>query len=306
MRLFRSILVTFFCALGILLVGYLGVIYGGEHILELAEEPEPVTLEGNSSNVFYASLEDDIQLYPWNYYDPEETRGPIPLDGYEPYLENEILYTLIALAADVDVAEVIHWYGQQETTILDNMVQGNDEGYLLNVYFYEDEIRLNGRTYLVRISCGQYGINSFSCNRIREEDARDSVEWKENSERLTSWLEENPVAVDKTYIETMELLYSYYDRWFPENWYRYNEIFYMYQVLFQYAAMDETPRLGVWDYNNNTSYDIEKYPGEVSGIYPIQMVEMKDSLLLLVEADITVGLYYDVLEQRVTGFHFFQ
>lgn len=345
MKMMKSMLVTIFCAAAILGIGYIGIVFLGENILENPAGPEPVTITSNISNLFYSQFEDDIQLYPWNYYPEEvaeESRGiPWFFEGYNPYIENDLFYTMIAVAAQVDACEVSQWYGEQEKTILESMVPGNpnDDQYL-EVYFYDEVIRLNGKDYQVKIACEDYRITSFSCIQCREEGIKESEEWNTNRELLTERMKDSPSVMMELYYVLREIPYSYYGY---ESWYWYVELYagYLMDVggyLGGKAAADggdtaknsqdsavskrlEEQRIGqeaieaamekeraekegsLW---NDEGEDISD--GEVTyaeETIPIQVIELQDSILILMESDATVGLYYDPMEQRIVGFHFF-
>lgn len=176
MKFAKSMAITILCACAILFVGYVGIVFGGESLLRLPEGPQPVAEGENGSMSFYSSLEDDIELYPWNYY-RSRAEGGSSVDGTDFALafktasgldlEKDVFYRLIAIAADVGTEEVSQWYERQQATILGGMTQGQDGDKKLELYFYEDTIQLGNRPYLVRISCGKDEILSFSCSSAR-------------------------------------------------------------------------------------------------------------------------------------------
>lgn len=317
MKLFKSILITFFCAVAVLIIGYAGIVLSGEQILQVPSEPEPVTMEGDISGLFYSKIEDDIQLYPWNYYPgkqdntaaegdspptnvfSEKDTASGPFEEYSLFLENDVFYMLIALAADVDPQEVSQWYGQQGKTIMMNMVQGREENEAVDVFFYDEAIRLNGKEYQVEISCNQWSIISFSCIQQQDENVKKTEKWKEQKEILAKWMEENPGKMELIY-SSMYNMNNYYDR---GEWIDLSRYVELYQ-----KCLDEIHNAVVsggeeWE-KEQTETEIILEMKDNEGLR-VQMIELKDSLLLVTESDITMGIYYDVLKQRVTGFHFF-
>lgn len=341
----KSIFLTLVCAAAILAVGYAGIIFIGEKVLKSPQEPELITMTGNISNLFYSELEDDIQLYPWNYYPQEDTgdgqwddaeagRQEVKQDlelfiDYSPYLENNVFYTLIAVAADVDPQEVSRWYDEQEKTITTSMKRGkNQDGEAVEWYFYEDVIRLNGKEYQVKIACDSWSITSFSCIQCRNEGIKETEAWNENKERFMKWMEENQGSMQDIF---NGIYGTYYSVGEVETWYMYVELYQDYLDQIHYDMLltenfgtdrqeekeeerkkeEEKKTAQVMTDGVVSNSDWEKTPeayGMVNDVVAenaIQMIELKDSFLLVMEGEITVGLYYDVVEQRITGFHFF-
>lgn len=306
MKIVKSILITLLCAVAILTVGYAGIIVSGEQVLKSDTEPELVTMDANISNLFYSRLEDDIQLFPWNYYPEDSDAAAEDVESffmeYSPYVENDIFYTLIALAAGVENQEVSSWYAQQEKTIMTSMKQGvEQDGTTVGLFFYDDVIRLSGKEYRVKIACSMYNIISFSCIPCREEGVKETVEWNKNKEQFMKWTEENEELLLLAWARMCDI---YYNVDGTDIWYEY---IYLYQdyltAVYSVRNLDEIMYTEVDNQMNSSKegfeadYDYDKLP--------IQIIEWKDSLFIMLEGDVTVGLYYDVLKQQVTGFHFF-
>lgn len=306
MKSVKSILITLLCAVAILTVGYAGIIVSGEQVLKSDTEPELVTMDANISNLFYSRLEDDIQLFPWNYYPEDSDAAAEDVESffmeYSPYVENDIFYTLIALAAGVENQEVSSWYAQQEKTIMTSMKQGvEQDGTTVGLFFYDDVIRLSGKEYRVKIACSMYNIISFSCIPCREEGIKETVEWNKNKEQFMKWTGENEELLLLAWARMCDI---YYNVDGTDIWYEY---IYLYQdyltAVYSVRNLDEIMYTEVDNQMNSSKegfeadYDYDKLP--------IQIIEWKDSLFIMLEGDVTVGLYYDVLKQQVTGFHFF-
>lgn len=340
MKTFKSILITILCGAAILLAGYTGIIFGGEWVLTNPAEPELVTMRGNASSLFYSRLEDDIQLYPWNYY-PQNGEGrtltekDMELEGgfflaYDPELEWEVFYVLIAVAADVRYEEVSQWYDQQQKTIFGSIVKGKMEDRELPLYFYSDIITLEGMDYEVRISCTEAQITSFSCIPCRDEGIKETEEWKENQERLTERLEKHSGEVMEIYLAMYDLYYAVDVAW---DYGTYLAIYMDYIRAFgenllmtdQRESEDmngeevEKKKAGEEDEKKKTgeapmaeigvdglekSIVVDASENEERALNSMQVIELQNSILLVLEEDLTVGLYYDVLDQRIVGFHF--
>lgn len=302
MKTVKSLLLTLVCAAVILAVGYGGIIFSGEQVLKSSSEPERIIMTGNLSNLFYSRLEDDIVLYPWNYYTEEESdnvedgwKGYI---SYDPYLENNVLYTLISMVADVDHQVVSRWYDTQNKTILESMRQGiYPDGNPAYFYFYQDRLSLEGQEYEVKLAVNDVNIISFSCILVQEEGIQETEEWAESREKFRVWLEKHPDKVTDLFASVLLIYNSIME---VDGWYMYVELF------GDFFTEDEAVRSLIEIYD--TGWKEELYAiraGYNLDDAPIQMIELKDSILLLMEGDMTVGLYYDVLKQRITGFHLF-
>ncbi len=309
MKNVKAMILTVVCAVAILAVGYGGLLFSGEQVLKSSPEPEPVTMEGNISNLFYSRLEDDIQLYPWNYYPTEENPGTTGsvVEDYVwstdlTYLENEVFYNLIARAANKDYEEVARWYEEQNKSIWDSMKQGVWDDQSVEFFFYDEVIRLGDGEYEVKISCDPMYISSFSCIQVREEGVKDSEEWEENREAFLNRMEKNYDSA----LAIFNAMYSaYWDSIYAEDWGLYVDLFGFCQEVSYGLSMrvrDEYSWQGTQNYSELAdSYGLENVEEDI----PIQMIELQDCLLLMMEQDTTVGLYYDVIEQRVVGFHYF-
>lgn len=87
MRSLKSLLFTLLCTVVILGLGYLGIVERGRQILSSESVPERAEYEDVGSNIFYGKIEDNIEIFPWNYYsETDDTiQGIIPT-----FMEEEI------------------------------------------------------------------------------------------------------------------------------------------------------------------------------------------------------------------------
>lgn len=306
---------TLVCSLIILGLGYAGIALGSDEILKISQEPEQISMSENISNRFYSRIEDDVQLYPWNY-DTEAGGSTEGLPASETLMGiEETLYMLIATAADVEVQEVIRWYGNQEKDILDDVVTRYAETEGRFFYFYNDCIRLNGREYRVKFSADEGYIFSFSCLRTKDERVRDSQQWSENKEQLSEFVGNNERELMVLWNNMEEMRWNIYDIW---EWERYVEMYLMLDNSFR--QLEKGNELDLWEiygYENGTlalkvdadevdAYEegMEAWYKNMSQDFDLQMVELDDCILLM-SGKYQQAVYYDVMEQRVVGFHFF-
>ena len=303
MKNIKSLLVTAVSALLILGVGYAGIIWCGELILKTSQEPVLIGEAGTRVNPFYSRLENDIQLSPWNLYPTvgsatvgDETEKLV----YNPNVEN-IFYGLIAMAANVDNQEVIHWYTEQEKTILGSMIGGELDGEPVAIFFYDEVIRLNGKAYRVKISCSEVRIYSFSCIQSRENDIRETKQWDRNKEKLIKGLKENSILIEMMQSSMQEInsLMSVGVDWeVYVAWYKaYQKYMGDMGSSGETVIVEEEKKSKQW-----TIYGKEDETEQES--MEIRVLELEDSILLMLGADSLVAIYYDVIEQQVAGFHF--
>lgn len=337
MKMFKSLLLTVFFALAILLCGYMGIVHVGEQVLLNSGEPQPVTFSSNISNLFYSQLEDDIQLYPWNYYNKEEQGADRQealsaqfFYSFPGFLEED-LYSMIAAAANVDRDNVVQWYQKQPKTIVESMVQGMDGDKFIQMYFYEDVLTLEDKQYQVRLACGE-NVRSFSCIQCRGDDVKDSEEWEAHKAVLTKGLEQSapilrmmPYYLNERYVWLSSEDWCLYADLFDRYLNGLNQFFTGQQTTWEYEEFmqeeETTVNRGISDagwmieaVNNDQVDDWEEFYqwlaewGGDSDWWEqptVQAIELKDNILLVFESDLTVGLYYDVIDQRIVGFHFF-
>lgn len=332
MKILRSLLLTVFFAFAILLCGYLGIVHVGEQVLLNSGEPQPITFTSNISNLFYSQLEDDIQLYPWNYYNKDEQEAAVAAEffySFPDFLEED-LYSMIAAAAEVERDVVVQWYRNQQKSIVESMVQGKDGDKFIQIYFYEDVLTLEDKQYQVRMACGET-VRSFSCIQCRDDDVKDSEAWEEHKAILTKGLEQSaPVLLMMPYYLGEKYVYA-----LPEEWYLHAELFYNYLQGLNTFLMGKQTEVLHEDFFQENEMGIEQNIAAIEEILEavyrvpvdgwddfifwltrqegtswwdqptVQVIELKDNILLVFESDMTVGLYYDVIDQRIAGFHFF-
>ncbi len=192
----KSMLLTLLCMGVVLCVGYLMIMESGRRVLENGIMLEETDYESTSSNIFYGKIEEDIELFPWNYYPGDDAEvgwsselGTHPLFQFSimasdpdivDVMEEELkslqswyLCRMIAYKADCEAAEVWDIYNRRQHTLMDEirMVESSPIGYL---YFYQDTLNLNGKRYQVRICFTQWNVISFICMEERIGESRES------------------------------------------------------------------------------------------------------------------------------------
>lgn len=370
MRNMKSIVLTLLCAVVILGLGYLGIVERGKQILRSESVPERARYENAGSNIFYGKIEDDIEIFPWNYFpEDREERGEevIPVflaedsfieqyflagayaveagesgawpdldvsvadsaaysaqeDGtpdlqVQSYIATDYYFSeLIACETGVGEEEVFGWFQEKGRHILQNMVM-TDNVSVGTIYFYRGILELRGRKYQVRIACSDWNIINFVCAEYRAGDRREQKGWKEGKQKMVEALEKSEDSFAKYFTYMSQLndmgsptIYLVSDEY--ENAYLYG--FRWLENIMQGEGEDEELAEGIshWEKEWEAIFQPETDAGEgsvrenqeYSVNYSYQVVELKDTILLLVQGDAAMGLYFDPIDQKFCGYNFF-
>ncbi len=194
MRKVKSMSLTILCMAVILGIGYLVIMESGRNILENGIMLEETDYEGASLNIFYGKIEEDIELFPWNYYPGDEAEaGWESADGIHPFfqytvlagngedlveeelksLQSWYLCQMIADQAGSEPSEVWSLFDKRQHTLMDEirMVENSPVG---PIFFYQDTLPIGKKQYQVRIAFTQWNIISFICIEDREAIPSDS------------------------------------------------------------------------------------------------------------------------------------
>lgn len=345
MRRMISMLLTLLCAVIILGAGYFVIVESGKRVLEKEQVLEESNYENTSSNIFYGKIEEDIELFPWNFY-PEDGQAAKPGEfprfwdsvvnegvgeEEEKYAQNWYLQQLIAFRADVDAKEVLEWYDREQKTIMDSLVVTYDSAWG-SLYFYQDTLGLNGKQYQVRIAFSDWDILSFICSEEIGEAKGDKKRWEEGKKKLIDGLENSQKEMSEyvefmTYVRSQGII-SFFD---PENGYTnsYREsLCWLEDIITQKRKMPEETKQLLEEMAKEYGYWNEKYDSSVEAAdetenlkqeivsgkeaavnvepsYSYQIIELKDMILLLMQGDYTLGIYYEPVSQSFCGYNYF-
>ena len=215
MHRIKSMLLTLFSTGIILGAGYLVIVESGRQVLERESTLEETEYESTSSNIFYGKIEEDIELFPWNYYpgdNAEKNPGFYPSfwdEGIDETDETEeernarqnwYISQLIAYECGTDTEDVWNWYEENQKNVAQSLVLA-EESPVGFIYFYQDILELNGKKYQVRFACSEWNILSFVCVECNSENRREKAEWEEGKEKLVAMLERSE--------DQMTTLFSY-------------------------------------------------------------------------------------------------
>lgn len=344
----KSMLLTLLCAMVILGAGYVVIVESGKKVLEKERTLEESEYENTSSNIFYGKIDEDIELFPWNYFPEGERAGglkEIPQflsftmenwDGEEELkrAQDWYLYGLIGWVSGLYEEGIGEWYGRNQKSIMDSMVMVEDSP-VGSLFFYQDSPDFGEKQYQVRVACIYWNIISFICMENREGQERDRKAWEEGKEMLVEALEtsEEELAEYFSYmmcLRNLEVVTIYNEsngefvnayltglRWLEGILQRKSHAFY-------YVPEDDKEAVLRWmdsleeqegasygemgssleDSAEGREYSFGRKEGSQPS-YSYQIVELKDMILLLMQGEQTLGLYYDPIRQKFCGYNFF-
>ena len=342
----KSMLLTLLCAIVILGVGYGVIVESGKKILEKERSLEETVYENTSSNIFYGKIDEDIELFPWNYFPEGQEAGnseEIPrflimmewnwdTDAEMSRAQDQYLYGMIGWQAGVSAEKVAAWYSRNQKNIMGNMVQVENSP-VGSMFFYQDNLRLGKKQYQVRVASGYWNIVSFTCMENREGQERDRKAWEAGKDKLVGMLETSEDRLEE-YFSYMMRLSSYetvilYDQKSGEYISTYltglrwlEGILQKKKHAFYYVPENDKRAVLRWLEvleNEETEYSSQKLAGEGNAAadyilesleqaqpsFSYQIVELKDVILLLMQGEQTLGLYYDPIGQKFCGFNYF-
>lgn len=333
MHRIKSMLLTFFCTGIILGAGYLVIVESGRQVLERENILEEAEYESTSANIFYGKIEENIELFPWNYYPGDDAAKKTDSypgfwdDGTEIDKEeqnarqNWYISQLIAYESGTNAEDVWNWYKKNQKNVADSMVLA-EESPVGFIYFYQDILDLNGKQYQVRLACSYWNILSFSCVEYNQENRREQTEWEEGKEKLVTMLEKSEDQMTEYFSYMTELQdLSITSMYMGGNEYVYaclQGFYWLEDIMAGGTSVSEkTIAEAAVTISDENQYMKDKmgsdlYSGEEnteenedSVSYSYQIVELKDMILLLMQGETTLGLYYDPVEQKFCGYNYF-
>lgn len=336
MHSLKSILLTLLCAVLILCLGYLGIVETGRQILKGESLPEQAEYENVGSNIFYGKIEDDVEIFPWNYYAkagqnlekgiPELLVEGIVIAQYGMVdyatKEDRIVAVdgyfgqLISYQTGADIADVMEWFEENDKHILSNMSVAR-EATTGDIYFYQEILELGGRNYQVQIACGEMTLMSFNCIAYDSTDHREQEAWKIGKEKMISVLEqsERPLIEYFAYMEDLFFVpvstYAIADNTYEVYQNLYIQGFYWLDTMIQQKVEAEELAQSIKEWRMNwaeeTWGDKLSSEGEIEETpsYTYQVVELKDRILLLMQGQNTIGIFYDPIAQKFCGYNYF-
>lgn len=380
MRNKKSIFLTFLFTLIILGAGYLGIVEQGKEILRSESVPERAEYKNAGSNIFYGKIDDDIEIFPWNYYpENDEKEEIIPNfimdDGFVGDLSEHIeeieqiiqetegitdlqagcyiaadayFAEMISFETGVDKEEVLEYFRKPGNHMLQNMVMSSDS-YVGAICFYQEILTLGGRRYQIRIACSDWNVINFVCTEYNTKDKREQAEWKAGKKEMVGLLEQSGDALSRyftymsqlndlgapaiylldeerenAYLVGMQYLKEIMSGMGNKEWTDTEERKYLemkidmvsqeWKAIYQGTADDvylENSDMSVDGKESAQEKGVEPSDAEESGQeveysvnYSYQVVELKDTILLLVQGDVTMGLYFDPINRKFCGYNF--
>ncbi|MCI8483895.1 MAG: hypothetical protein HFH41_06100 [Lachnospiraceae bacterium] len=333
MRRTLSMILTFLCTAIILGAGYFVIVGSGKSVLEKERVLEEASYENTSSNIFYGKIEEDIELFPWNYYPEDgksEIAGTYPRFQYNLFADeigeaelkagqNWYLCQLIAFRIGRPIEEIWEFYEKGQKGIMDRMVMVESSSFG-SLYFYQDILELGGKQYQVRIACGGWNIISFMCAEYSGEKKRDKKRWEEGKEKLVAVLEDSEEDMREyfdymNYLNNFEITTVYSEKKGYLN--MYLQSFYWLENIMDSESLGDSQKIpqeavelfqkwGEGESAETKEINIGgKETEEGVSSYSYQIIELKDMILLLMQGEETLGLYYDPVDQCFCGYNYF-
>lgn len=336
MHSLKSILLTLLCAALILCLGYLGIVETGRQILKGESLPEQAEYKNVGSNIFYGKIEDDVEIFPWNYYakDGKSLEKGVPELWVEEVVSaqygildymteedrvitvDEYFGQLISYETEVDIAEVMEWFEKNDKHIYYNMFVAKEDstGY---IYFYQEILELGGKNYQVQIACSEMKVMSFSCIAYDATDHREQEAWKAGKEKMISVLEqyEQPLAEYFVYMADLfyvpSATYGIADDIYEIYQNLYIQGFYWLDTMIQQRVETEELAENIKEWRMNWEEEtwgdnlISEGEMDETPSYTYQVVELKDRILLLIQGQTTIGIFYDPIAQKFCGYNYF-
>lgn len=302
-----SFSITMFCAVLILGGGYLGIVKSGRLLLNNEEKPEKAEFENTSSKIFYGKIEDDISLFPWNYYGQNEVA--VSMKEFLGTEENTkvlemVLRRMEAYCCKTEAEIIDEVYTQKQSEIMDNIKVCQAE--YGQYFFYQDILNVKEIPYQVKIAFDEWNILSFSCMEYRENNVRETPEWEEGKKVLTEMLDEYKELVGG---QIYDMRYPYADTpGINELGYAYIEAYAMNMNRMHMMLEKNFEELEYNVESEKAQKEAEKGVLDIyedAGEYSYQVIELNDRILLLIQGDYTLGFFYDPVNQVFCGYNYF-
>lgn len=267
MRNAKGMIVMLLCTFAILTIGYMGIIFFGERVMKSSSEPESVTMEGNITSLFYSKLENNVEFFPWNYYIPEKKK-----------MESEM--GVFHSDSSYVQEEVFYDLIAQATGAKSAQIEKKYERKKYNIRESMVQGEKDGELLdlyfykrIIRVKKQKYRV-SIACDKKSIISFYCAPVVEGGMTAAKDWKEKKDLFIKKVEGNQEDILEAFA--------YAYNTF---------YAEARGKKKLDIKELKKKED--------------AIQVMELTNRTLLVIEADITVGLYYDVLGERVAGFHFF-
>lgn len=337
MHRIKSLFLTLLCAGMILGAGYLVIVKSGQKVLERERILEESMYEDTSSNIFYGKIEEDIELFPWSYYPQDNTAeniGDFPkfqamgIEEWDEEVEAEVkeaqdwyLYQMIGCQSGMSAEEVWELYHNSQKSIMDSMIRVDNSPFgPVTIYFYQDTMQLGEQQYQIRIACSDWNIISFNCFKYRDGQERDREAWAEGKEKLVGILEKSEEQFAEYYkymllLRDQDLMVTYDDgiSTYLQSLYWLEAIMDGKEYGSDYISDDIRNMMEDWMPVSSEKGNVNMSDGgsetetvmDAKSSYSYQIVDLKDMILLLMQGEETLGIFYDPMEQRFCGYNFF-
>ena len=286
-----SLIITLLSTILIITIGYKALAFAGDFFLRNDTEISYLATDNLTTYVFYSQSEDELNLYPWNYYYDAVsfqtyTGKDIPasyfFDTWDLY--NSLTYYFYRMipeeTATLLYEEDIPLYERMDYSDLANdlfVKTVNNEP----VFYYSKDLNLPDQTYNLRFTFSYSRLLSFEIKSVSDTLLTDD-QMNKSKQFLTDYInsdESNSIAI-------------------------------IYSDIFNQRGLYDTYSL------INNSYNKDKYDMEISGNEDLtsgnesitknssyQLIE-NDNEFLIILLENNVVIHYDPLTSMITGFNF--
>ncbi len=279
-----SLLITLLSTILIITIGYKALAFAGDFFLKNDAEISYLTTDNLTTYVFYSQSEDELNLFPWNYYyDVVTFHSYIGKDVPASYfidtwdLYHSLTYYFYRMVPEETALllykEDISLYERMDFSALENdlfvKIVNNEP-----VFFYSKNLNLPDRTYSLRFTFSQSGLLSFEIKSV--------------SGTLPS---------DEQMSKAKEFLTDYINS--DEN----NSITTIYSDIFSQKGIYDSYSLNNNNYNKDLfDLEVNKYE-TITQNSSYQLIE-NDNEFLIVLLENNAVIHYDPVTSMITGFNF--
>ena len=197
---------------------------------------------------------------------------------------------MVAESCEVDREVIDQVYSQKGSGIAEAIrICSNNDNL---IFFYQDILEIEGRKYQVELAFDYNNILNFSCIEYRAEELRGTEKWEAGKEALTEMLSEYPDKVDEQFYYMEDLYYLAQSN----GWMEYYDEFGQSDMA-ELSMIEEKGK----EFTDGTDVEVSEFHED----YSYQVIELKDMILLLVQGDITIGLFYDPINEVFCGYNYF-
>lgn len=284
-------LITLLSTILIITIGYKALAFAGEFFLRNDTEIRYLATDNLTTYVFYSQSEDELKLYPWNYYyDTVSFQDYIGKDIPASYfidtweLYNSITYYFYRMIPE-KTASLLY----EEDIALYDRINFSDLAKDLfvkivnneSVFYYSKDLNLPDRTYNLRFTFSQSGLLSFEIKPLS-----DTLLTEEQMDRSKQFLTE---YINSDESNSIAIIYS--------------DIFTQRGLYDSYSLINSAYSKDKYDSESNEKENIIDENESITKNSSYQLIENDNEFLIILLENNSV-IHYDPVTSMITGFNF--